>query len=62
MVDDIISALGGLKDLVVIARSSTQTYAGASLTSVGLGSTSMFDMSYMAAYAARGRCCGLQWN
>lgn len=31
MVDDIISALGGLKDLVVIARSSTQTYAGAPL-------------------------------
>jgi adenylate cyclase len=29
MVDDIISALGGLKDLVVIARSSTQIYAGA---------------------------------
>ena len=27
IVDDIISALGGLKDLVVIARSSTQTYA-----------------------------------
>jgi len=31
MVDDIIRALGGLKDLVVIARSSTQTYAGAPL-------------------------------
>ena len=31
MVDDIISALGGLKDLVVIARSSTQTFAGAPL-------------------------------
>ncbi len=31
MVDDIISALGGLKDLVVIARSSTQTYARAPL-------------------------------
>jgi adenylate cyclase len=31
MVDDIISALGGLKDLAVIARSSTQTYAGAPL-------------------------------
>lgn len=31
MVDDIISALGGLKDLVVISRSSTQTYAGAPL-------------------------------
>jgi adenylate cyclase len=31
MVDDIISALGGLKDLVVIARSSTQTYAGTPL-------------------------------
>ena len=29
MVDDIIRALGGLKDLVVIARSSTQTFAGA---------------------------------
>jgi adenylate cyclase len=31
MVDDIIRALGGLKDLVVIARSSTQTFAGAPL-------------------------------
>jgi TolB-like protein/Tfp pilus assembly protein PilF len=31
MVDDIISALSGLKDLVVIARSSTQIYAGAPL-------------------------------
>ena len=31
MVDDIIRALGGLKDLVVIARSSTQTYAGTPL-------------------------------
>jgi adenylate cyclase len=31
MVDDIISALGGLKDLVVIARGSTQTYADAPL-------------------------------
>jgi adenylate cyclase len=31
MVDDIIRALGSLKDLVVIARSSTQTYAGAPL-------------------------------
>jgi adenylate cyclase len=31
MVDDIVSALGGLKDLVVIARSSTQIYAGAPL-------------------------------
>src|SRR5260370_29817447 len=31
MVDDISRALGGLKDLVVIARSSTQTYAGAPL-------------------------------
>jgi adenylate cyclase len=31
MVDDIITALSGLKDLVVIARSSTQTFAGAPL-------------------------------
>jgi adenylate cyclase len=31
MVDDIIRALGGVRDLVVIARSSTQTYAGAPL-------------------------------
>ena len=31
MVDDIISALGGLKDLVVIARGSSQTYAGTPL-------------------------------
>jgi adenylate cyclase len=31
MVDDIIRALGGLKDVLVIARSSTQTFAGAPL-------------------------------
>ena len=31
MVDDIIRALGGLKDLLVIARSSTQTFARAPL-------------------------------
>ncbi len=31
MVDDIIRALGGLKDLLVIARSSTQMFAGAPL-------------------------------
>jgi len=31
MVDDIIRALGGLKDILVIARSSTHTFAGAPL-------------------------------
>ncbi|MBV9812488.1 MAG: hypothetical protein JO326_07040, partial [Acetobacteraceae bacterium] len=31
MVDDIIRALGGLRDLLVIARSSSQTFAGAPL-------------------------------